>query len=510
MKKMVVLGGIAEPPPSIDLSGGPAFPLDAHLESKDLAAGNMTFDEIFEAGGDLFTEAYNGLDGVGAFRLPDGSTIHRFSAFPPGGGAGAPISSQSCVGCHNTPSSAGAGVAQTNVPADLNRDGAPPFSVRSTTLLWGNGIMQLLAQEVTEELQAIRDGAAEQAKANPGTVVELELASKGISYGTIAATADEAGEVSFDLTGREGLDPDLVVRPMGWKGNVTTIRSNNLGAAANLMGMQAEELVWMQPPGKDFNPDPDGDGIEREFSTGDMTAMVVYGAAQETPQSVERLAELGFVAAPSEEDLSRIERGRALFSETACSSCHIPELHLKNTVFEEPTSRGNGHYYDHQLAERDADYDPARPVRFDLLEVAQEPRAEPHSEGGAIIRAYGDLKRHHMGRHLADPGGPQPPITANNVPLTHNDKIVLIAPTAFLTPELWGVGNTAPYLHDGRAATLREAVLLHGEDEPAAPGDPGRGEAQESRDAFVDLAEEEQEALLTFLRSLRAFGPPES
>jgi CxxC motif-containing protein (DUF1111 family) len=32
----------------------------------------------------------------------------------------------------------------------------------------------------------------------------------------------------------------------------------------------------------------------------------------------------------------------------------------------------------------------------------------------------------------------------------------------FMTENLWGVGSTAPYLHDGRATTLAEAILEHG------------------------------------------------
>jgi CxxC motif-containing protein (DUF1111 family) len=31
----------------------------------------------------------------------------------------------------------------------------------------------------------------------------------------------------------------------------------------------------------------------------------------------------------------------------------------------------------------------------------------------------------------------------------------------YRTPPLWGIGDTAPYMHDGRAATLAEAVLAH-------------------------------------------------
>ena len=77
----------------------------------------------------------------------------------------------------------------------------------------------------------------------------------------------------------------------------------------------------------------------------------------------------------------------------------------------------------------------------------------------------------------------------------------------FLTAELWGVGNTGPWLHDNRAGTLREAILLHGEDAPPAVGAPGRSEAQEARDAFVKAPAADQEAVGSFLLSLRTFSP---
>jgi CxxC motif-containing protein (DUF1111 family) len=62
----------------------------------------------------------------------------------------------------------------------------------------------------------------------------------------------------------------------------------------------------------------------------------------------------------------------------------------------------------------------------------------------------------------------------------------------FITARLWGVADTAPYLHDGRATTLTEAILLHG------------GEAQAARDDFDALSDEEKEKVLAFLRTLRA------
>jgi hypothetical protein len=510
---MSLRSGIAAPaaeeakaaPPAIDLSEGPAFPLDGHLESEDVAAGALGFQQVFDAGDKLFHSAFTGRQGAGVLRLPDGTPLPRFSVSPPGHGALAAISAQSCGGCHNLPFAAAAGSAESSREFDFDSDGKPPFNVRSTISLHGNGILQLLAQEMTEDLHAIRDEAEKAAKAKPGSAVRRDLTSKNISYGAITATADPAGKVSFDLSGLQGVDPDLVVRPFGWKGSLTTVRSIVVGANALLMGIQAEELVRKMPKEKSV-PDPDGDGVERELSVGDVTAITAYNAAQETPQPIARLAELGMVAAPSADSLAAIEKGRAAFRSVGCETCHVPELRLRNTVFEEPTLRGKGRYYDTVLAGLDKSYDPARPLRFDVLKDAQPPRAAAHPEGGAAIQLYGDLKRHTMGRQLADLT-PQPSITALGAPLMQDDKMVLLAPTAFLTPELWGVGNTGPWLHDGRAGTLEEAVLLHGEDQPPAAGDPGRSEAQEARDAFKALPAEERQALLTFLRSLQTFSP---
>jgi CxxC motif-containing protein (DUF1111 family) len=60
------------------------------------------------------------------------------------------------------------------------------------------------------------------------------------------------------------------------------------------------------------------------------------------------------------------------------------------------------------------------------------------------------------------------------------------------TPPLWGVADSAPWLHDGRAQTLAAAISLHG------------GEAEPSRTAWERLSLAEQWALLAFLASLAA------
>ena len=96
--------------------------------------------------------------------------------------------------------------------------------------------------------------------------------------------------------------------------------------------------------------------------------------------------------------------------------------------------------------------------------------------GKAVVELFGDLKQHEMGSGLAEA-----------IDEAGNGR------SMFLTRNLWGVGSTSPYLHDGRATTLTEAILEHG------------GEAQASRNAFIGLTRTEQRALIAYLDNLVLF-----
>lgn len=63
-------------------------------------------------------------------------------------------------------------------------------------------------------------------------------------------------------------------------------------------------------------------------------------------------------------------------------------------------------------------------------------------------------------------------------------------PGVYRTPPLWGVGTTAPYLHDGRASTLRAAILSHD------------GDARPARRGFELLSPADKNALIAFLEDL--------
>ena len=65
------------------------------------------------------------------------------------------------------------------------------------------------------------------------------------------------------------------------------------------------------------------------------------------------------------------------------------------------------------------------------------------------------------------------------------------------TPALWGIGLSPDsqggqffLMHDGRATTLEQAILLHG------------GEGQSSKESFVSLSTQEKDQILAFLESL--------
>jgi CxxC motif-containing protein (DUF1111 family) len=73
-----------------------------------------------------------------------------------------------------------------------------------------------------------------------------------------------------------------------------------------------------------------------------------------------------------------------------------------------------------------------------------------------------------------------------------DNKVTGVDPRWFITTKLWGVADTAPYLHDGRAKTLEEAIVAHG------------GEAESSRQAFQAMSTNDQAHLVQFLKSLRA------
>jgi CxxC motif-containing protein (DUF1111 family) len=108
---------------------------------------------------------------------------------------------------------------------------------------------------------------------------------------------------------------------------------------------------------------------------------------------------------------------------------------------------------------------------------------------GGIDGIYSDLLLHRMGQQLVGGGSYNDPVVPLPIPDFEADAP---HPSEWRTPPLWGVADSAPYLHDGRSETLTDAITQHG------------GQALASTQRFAQLSVEEQNQLLEFLGSLKA------
>jgi len=114
-----------------------------------------------------------------------------------------------------------------------------------------------------------------------------------------------------------------------------------------------------------------------------------------------------------------------------------------------------------------------------------------HQENlGSARGLYADLLLHDLGEGLQDRTG------YYGRALFTSTSTELRGATAreWRTPPLWGVRDSAPYLHDGRAVSVEAAIRAHG------------GEADGVRAAYVALPLDEQADIVAFLDSLVAPG----
>jgi CxxC motif-containing protein (DUF1111 family) len=136
-------------------------------------------------------------------------------------------------------------------------------------------------------------------------------------------------------------------------------------------------------------------------------------------------------------------RGKVLFHSTGCAVCHAPDMGGVKGVYT------------------------------DFLLYTLEDPPPPNSNGSAYAAP-----------------GPSPLFGLPDRP-SGDPK-----PNEWKTPALWGVAGSAPYMHDGSAPTLRDAILKHG------------GDARSVREKFKAHGPDDQAALLAFLGTLKT--PPDA
>ena len=120
--------------------------------------------------------------------------------------------------------------------------------------------------------------------------------------------------------------------------------------------------------------------------------------------------------------------------------------------------------------------------------------ADCHVENlGPVKGMYSDNLLHDMGADLQSSTGYYATIIPQ--PVVANDKFAVTeqpTPGEWRTAPLWGVADSAPYLHDGRATTLAEAVDLHG------------GEASAMALRFRNRPDADRDAVVAFLKTMKA------
>ena len=204
--------------------------------------------------------------------------------------------------------------------------------------------------------------------------------------------------------------------------------------------------------------------------------------------------------------MEQINRGRERFGQIGCATCHVPSMTLNARTFSEPSQNANFRDVTFPAGQNAADrgVTARNPVRFDITRDQPDNRVVlPNTNGdllgsfrrsgdGAVVNMFSDLKRHRMGNDLAE----------------QIDEVGTGADT-FITRGLWGIGSTAPYLHDGRATTLTEAILYHtGASETTTFGGRTVQTPNFTRLNFQNLSTSDQQALLAFLDNLILFRTP--
>ncbi len=420
----------------------------------------------------------------------------------------------SCSGCHNAPVAGAGGDRVTEVFVLAQRfdhltfdhsDGITTRGAvdesgklvtmenatndRKTVGMNGSGFVEMLARQMTADLQAERDATL------PGN--STQLMSKGVTFGTLTHNADGTwntsqvqGLAAPSLSSKGATPPSLIIRPLHQVGNVISIRQFSNNAFNHHHGMQSEERFGL-------NADPDGDGFTNELTVADLTAVSLFQATLPVPGRV----------IPNDPAVEQANlAGEAEFNKIGCATCHAS---LPLTASNNPGLSGQPGW----IYFEPNPYNPATgpnapnlqlgPTNYPVSAAALTvdltsnmlplPRLRAH-DGLVMVPAYTDLKLHDISATSDPKTDPECEPLDQNQPA--GSPGFFAGNCKFITRKLWGFYNQGgAFMHHGKFTTAREAVEAHS------------GEALTSRKAFDGLSPGQQNDLIEFLKSLQVLPP---
>ena len=308
-------------------------------------------------------------------------------------------------------------------------------SQRNAPALFGMGLIDRISESVFDDV------ASEQAKAAMARPKDTAAAkTETIRKLNGFSTQLQDGNGHFPVTGRVMRLRDGRVGRFGWKANVATLKEFTLQACSSELGLEVPGFPRAVPAWKTDYRAP---GLD--LSAAQCDQLIRYVASLPKP---------GRRPAETPQHGEEISAGQQLFSSVGCATCHRPRL-------------------------------------------------------GDVDGIYSDLLLHDMGQLLSDSGSYSTNVsnavsegTKDPLPVKTffgEAKNTKEQPPKFgastrewRTPSLWGLRDSAPYLHDGRADTIADAVALHG------------GEALLAAEAFFKLNSRERQQVELFLQSLAA------
>jgi CxxC motif-containing protein (DUF1111 family) len=247
-------------------------------------------------------------------------------------------------------------------------------------------------------------------------------------------TPDTQGRVSRLKDGRIGR--------LGWKGQTANAEDFVLNACAVELGLEVPGHHQAMTPQA-----PKYRSAGLDLTSEECSALVSY--VRSLPRPVERQAS-------GDAEKRHVDAGRTAFAAVGCANCHAANLGKVEGIFSDLLLHDMGP----EMSD-DGSYD----------DGSDESTDEP------LVPRFS--------REVADGGAEQPPAQKQSAPRGARRQ-------EWRTPPLWGFRDSGPYLHDGRAQTLEQAVAMHG----------GQGAAAAHR--FFELSPAERLQIEAFLKSLVA------
>lgn len=480
------------------------------------ASQEMSREEFLSVGRDLFAREWKPGE----------------PASPGGDGLGPNFNDVSCLACHNLGGIGGAGPIEKNVdmlslpprtkmltrvqlrrlqqlhPGFLLKDG----EINSSIVLhrfsikpeYGSLRQQIVGEVIHAQPHGIvRDLMQRQLAATPLHLVssanlQLVRSQRNTTALFGAAVIDAIpGRVLAQLERQQDHHPEVSGRVaftdmgaghFGWRGGTRRLHDFVLAACGNEVGLRVPGVDQaMVPDAPEYQP------VGFDMSPAQSAAMIAFVASLPRPvQSPPR--------SPSHATV--IANGLATFEKIGCAVCHVPNPGGVPGVFSDLLL--------HDMGPGLTDPAPAPKDRFSLqaamdfavangLALPEEVRPqEDQAEGGQPGGGQKMIQR--SAASSGSYGGGQVSVSSGSVALgsgkAASQELIEIQTTNIFqewrTPPLWGVQDSAPYLHDGRAASLTEAIVMHG------------GEAKPSAARFLALDYVSRRAVLEFLGTLRS------